>query len=43
MEGVNALKIRNSLGEIIGRLNQKVEPILISLFSGRGDVCGWAR
>jgi PHD/YefM family antitoxin component YafN of YafNO toxin-antitoxin module len=30
MEEVNALKIRNNLGEILDRLNQKGEPILIS-------------
>lgn len=30
MEEVNALKIRNNLGEILDRLNKKGEPILIS-------------
>ena len=30
MEKVNALKIRNNLGEILDRLNDKGEPILIS-------------
>jgi PHD/YefM family antitoxin component YafN of YafNO toxin-antitoxin module len=30
MEMVNALKIRNNLGEILDRLNEKGEPILIS-------------
>lgn len=30
MEIVNALKIRNNLGEILDRLNKKGEPILIS-------------
>jgi len=30
MEEVNALKIRNNLGEILDRLNNKGEPILIS-------------
>jgi PHD/YefM family antitoxin component YafN of YafNO toxin-antitoxin module len=30
MEEVNALKIRNNLGEILDRLNEKGEPILIS-------------
>jgi len=30
MEVVNALKIRNNLGEILDRLNEKGEPILIS-------------
>lgn len=30
MEEVNALKIRNNLGEILERLNDKGEPILIS-------------
>lgn len=30
MEEVNALKIRNKLGEILERLNDKGEPILIS-------------
>jgi PHD/YefM family antitoxin component YafN of YafNO toxin-antitoxin module len=30
MEEVNALKIRNNLGEILDRLNDKGEPILIS-------------
>ncbi|MFC1813841.1 type II toxin-antitoxin system Phd/YefM family antitoxin [Thermodesulfobacteriota bacterium] len=30
MEEVNALKIRNNLGEILDRLNRKGEPILIS-------------
>jgi len=30
MEEVNALKIRNNLGEILDRLNKKHEPILIS-------------
>ena len=29
MEEVNALKIRNNLGEILDRLNEKGEPILI--------------
>ncbi|MFH2219340.1 MAG: type II toxin-antitoxin system Phd/YefM family antitoxin [Pseudomonadota bacterium] len=30
MEEVNALKIRNNLGEILDRLNKNGEPILIS-------------
>ncbi len=30
MEEVNALRIRNNLGEILDRLNDKGEPILIS-------------
>jgi PHD/YefM family antitoxin component YafN of YafNO toxin-antitoxin module len=30
MEEVNALKVRNNLGEILDRLNEKGEPILIS-------------
>ena len=30
MEEVNALKIRNNLGEILNRLRDKGEPILIS-------------
>jgi PHD/YefM family antitoxin component YafN of YafNO toxin-antitoxin module len=30
VEEVNALKIRNNLGEILDRLNEKGEPILIS-------------
>jgi len=30
MEEVNALKIRNNLGEILDRLEEKGEPILIS-------------
>ena len=30
MEEVNALKIRNNLGEILDHLNKKGEPILIS-------------
>jgi PHD/YefM family antitoxin component YafN of YafNO toxin-antitoxin module len=30
MEEVNALKVRNNLGEILDRLNNKGEPILIS-------------
>jgi PHD/YefM family antitoxin component YafN of YafNO toxin-antitoxin module len=30
MEEVNALKVRNNLGEILDRLNDKGEPILIS-------------
>ena len=30
MEQVNALKIRNNLGEILDRLNDKGEPIFIS-------------
>ena len=30
MEEVNALKIRNNLGEILERLNKKGEPIFIS-------------
>jgi PHD/YefM family antitoxin component YafN of YafNO toxin-antitoxin module len=30
MEVVNALRIRNNLGEILDRLNDKGEPILIS-------------
>lgn len=30
MEEVNALKVRNNLGEILDRLAQKGEPILIS-------------
>lgn len=30
MEEVNALKIRNHLGEVLDRLNQTGEPILIS-------------
>jgi len=30
MEEVNALKIRNNLGEILDRLNDKGEPIFIS-------------
>lgn len=30
MEEVNALKIRNNLGEILDRLNDRDEPILIS-------------
>jgi len=30
MEEVNALKIRNNLGEILDRLNNKGEPIFIS-------------
>lgn len=30
MEEVNALKVRNNLGEILDRLNDKKEPILIS-------------
>jgi len=30
MEEVNALRIRNNLGEILDRLNKKGEPILIS-------------
>lgn len=30
MEEVNALKIRNNLGEILDRLNKKDEPIFIS-------------
>jgi PHD/YefM family antitoxin component YafN of YafNO toxin-antitoxin module len=30
MEEVNALKVRNHLGEILDRLNAKGEPILIS-------------
>jgi len=30
MEEVNALQIRNNLGEILDRLNDKGEPILIS-------------
>ena len=30
MEEVNALQIRNNLGEILERLNDKDEPILIS-------------
>lgn len=30
MEEVNALKLRNHLGEILDRLEQKGEPILIS-------------
>lgn len=30
METVNALKVRNNLGEILDRLNKKGEPILIS-------------
>jgi PHD/YefM family antitoxin component YafN of YafNO toxin-antitoxin module len=30
MEEVNALKIRNNLGEILDRLNDKGEPIYIS-------------
>lgn len=30
MEEVNALKIRNNLGEILDRLNSKGEPIFIS-------------
>ena len=30
MEEVNALKLRNSLGEILDRLKDKGEPILIS-------------
>ena len=30
MEEVNALKIRNNLGEILDRLNEKGEPILIT-------------
>ena len=30
MEEVNALKIRNNLGEILDRLDEKGEPILVS-------------
>ena len=30
MEEVNALKIRNNLGEILDRLNETGEPILVS-------------
>ena len=30
MEKVNALKVRNNLGEILDRLKEKGEPILIS-------------
>jgi antitoxin (DNA-binding transcriptional repressor) of toxin-antitoxin stability system len=30
VEEVNALKIRNNLGEILDRLNKKGEPIFIS-------------
>ncbi len=30
MEKVNALQIRNNLGQILDRLNEKGEPILIS-------------
>lgn len=30
MEKVNALKIRNNLGEILNRLNETGEPILVS-------------
>lgn len=30
MEKVNALKVRNNLGEILDRLNDKGEPILVS-------------
>jgi len=30
MEEVNALKIRNNLGEILDRLQEKGEPILVS-------------
>ncbi len=30
MEEVNALKVRNNLGEILDRLNDKGDPILIS-------------
>jgi len=30
MEEVNALKIRNNLGEVLDRLNDKGEPIFIS-------------
>ncbi len=30
MEEVNALKIRNNLGEILDRLNKSGEPVLIS-------------
>ena len=30
MEEVNALKVRNNLGEILNRLNEKGEPIFIS-------------
>ena len=30
MEEVNALQIRNNLGEILDRLNKKCEPIFIS-------------
>lgn len=30
METVNALKVRNNLGEILDRLDKKGEPILIS-------------
>lgn len=30
MEEVNALKVRNNLGEILDRLNEKKEPIFIS-------------
>ena len=30
MEEVNALKIRNNLGEILDRLNETGEPVLIS-------------
>ncbi len=30
MEEVNALKLRNNLGEILDRLNTKGEPILVS-------------
>lgn len=30
MEEVNALKVRNNLGEILDRLNETGEPILIS-------------
>jgi len=30
METVNALKVRNNLGEILDRLNARKEPILIS-------------
>ena len=29
MEEINALKIRNNLGEILDRLNDRDEPILI--------------
>jgi len=30
MEEVNALKLRNNLGEVLDRLNTKGEPILVS-------------